>query len=81
MEKYEIKPSHSQAVRLKKLSQDKQLTVERIDGILAEEKAAQKDGPTASMRFRKYFPPDYSQKQMEKVIIGLLKQWKAGVAV
>ncbi len=81
MERHEVRPSHSQAMRLKKLSQEGGLTPERIDGIIAEEKAPPKDKPTGSMRFRKYFPPEYSQKQMEAVIVSLLKQWKAGAVV
>jgi ParB family chromosome partitioning protein len=81
MEKYEVRPSHSQAVRLKKLSKDSDLTLDKIDGILGEDKATPKTEPTASLRFRKYFPPEYSQKQMEAVIVGLLKQWKAEAAV
>jgi ParB family chromosome partitioning protein len=80
MAKYDVKPSLSQAVRLKKLRQAGTLTFELIDGILAEEKKPPKREPTSSMRFRKFFPPDYSPKQIESVIIGLLTDWKkAGV--
>jgi ParB family chromosome partitioning protein len=78
MAKHETKPSQSQALRLKKLSQDGALTLDVIDKIIAEEKQPPKGEPTGSMRFRKYFPPEYSQKQMEKVIVGLLKRWKEG---
>ncbi len=81
MEKYDVRPSHSQAERLKKLSQEGGLTPDKIDSIMSEDKTSPKDKPTASMRFRKYFPPEYSPKQMETVIVGLLKQWKAGAAV
>ena len=80
MEKHEVRPSHSQSMRLKKLSQEGGLTPEMIDGIIAEEKVPPKDKPTGSMRFRKFFPPEYSQKQMEAVIVSLLMQWKAGAA-
>ncbi len=81
MERHEVKPSHSQAVRLKTLSQGGNLTPQKIDGIIAEDKATPKSEPTASMRFRRFFPPEYSQKQIESVIVKLLKQWKAGAAV
>jgi ParB family chromosome partitioning protein len=81
MAKYEIKPSLSQAVRLKKLKQDGKLTPNEIDAILAEEKKppkAEQNGETSdSLRFRRFFPPDYSPKQIETVIVGLLKEWKA----
>ncbi len=81
MERHDVKPSHSQAVRLKKMRQDGTLTLEAIDHILAEEKKPPKGEPTGSMRFRKYFPPEYSPKQIEAVIIGLLTDWKARAVV
>jgi ParB family chromosome partitioning protein len=80
MEKYDVRPSHSQAERLNKLSQEGGLTPAKIDSILSEDKTTMKQEPTVSMRFRDYFPPTYSQKQMEAVIVKLLKKWKAGAA-
>jgi ParB family chromosome partitioning protein len=76
-----IKPSLSQAVRLKKLRKDDKLTPAMIDKILSEAKKPPKSESNGSLRFRKYFPPDYTQKQMDVVIIGLLKDWKAKAAV
>ena len=81
MAAYEIKPSHSQAVRLKKLKEDNRLTLDDIDAILSDGKKQGKGEPTGSMRFRKYFPAGYTQKQMDKVIITLLTDWKARAAV
>ena len=81
MEKYEAKPSLSQAVRLKNLKQSNELTVDMIDKIFAEEKKPPKSEPAGAIRFRKYFPPDYSQKQMEAVIVDLLTEWKANVVI
>jgi len=80
MEKHSIKPSLSQAVRLKKMNKAGKLTLEMIDDILSETKKPSKGEPTSSMRFRKFFPPDYSQKQIETIIIELLKDWKARAA-
>ena len=80
MELNEIKPSLSQAIRLKKLKQEGKLTVEVINNMLSETKKPPKGEPTGSVRFRKYFPPDYSQKQIDVVIVRLLKAWKAQVA-
>jgi len=77
MVRYEVKPSLSQAVRLKKKKQDGSLTIPVIDRTLAEVKKPQRNDPTDSIRFRKYFPPEYSQKQMDTVIVKLLKDWKA----
>jgi ParB family chromosome partitioning protein len=81
MAAHEVKPSLSQAVRLKKLKKDGKLTPEMIDRILSEAKKPPKSEPTGSMRFRKYFPPEYSQKQMESVIVELLTEWKKTKAV
>jgi ParB family chromosome partitioning protein len=81
MEKYDVKPSLSQAVRFKKMKQDGTLTAEIIDSILAEEKKPPQSAERGSARFRRYFPPDYSMKQIETVIVGLLKEWKARAAV
>ena len=81
MELYEIKPSLSQAVRLKKMKQDGTLTVKAIDEILSEEKKTTKESVINSSQFLKYFPPDYSQKQMGEVIEKLLKDWKAGLSI
>ena len=76
MENHVIKPSLSQAKRLKKLNQSGELTLELIDSILSETKKPPKGESTGSARFRQYFPPDYSQKQMDDVITTLLKVWQ-----
>jgi ParB family chromosome partitioning protein len=73
---YEVKPSLSQAVRLKKLKQDGKLTVEVIDRMLSEEKKPPKGEPTGSARYRCFFPPSYSPKQIDSVIVELLTDWK-----
>jgi len=76
MDKYEIKPSLSQAVRLKKMKREGILTIDEINTMLAETKKPPKGEPSVSKRFHKYFPTDYSQKQMDAVIIELLTGWK-----
>ena len=77
MDKYEVKPSLSQAQRLKKLNQEGKLTTAMIDRIIAEEKKPAKEKTESAVRYRKYFPPEYTQKQMDDVIIKLLTDWKA----
>jgi ParB family chromosome partitioning protein len=81
MAQYDCKPSLSQAVRIKKMKQAGTLTEEIINSVLAEDKKPQKGEGHGSARFRRYFPPEYSMKQIETVIIGLLKEWKARAAV
>lgn len=63
-------PSHAQAIRLKKMSQDGMLTENDIYDILAEEKPNQQP----QLRFKreelqKYFPPNYTEDQMRKDIV------------
>ena len=81
MEHHDIKPSLSQAKRLKELSQSEELTAELIDTILSETKKPPKGEPTGSARFRQYFPPDYTKKQMDDVITTLLKDWQKEQAI
>ena len=76
MEQYDVKPSLSQAVSLKKRKQSGELTVEDIDRILSEKKKLPKNKPTGSARFREFFPHNYSQEQMDAIIIALLSEWK-----
>lgn len=68
-------PSLSQAVRLKRLSQSAQLSVEIINDIMREEKANQKE----RIRFevssiRKYFPKGCTAAQMEQFILKMLDE-------
>ena len=51
---YEVKPSLSQAVRLKKLKQDGKFTVKMIDRILSVEKKPPKGEATGSARYRRF---------------------------
>ena len=77
MEAHGVKPSLSQAVRLKKMKLDGSLTVEIIDAVLAENKKEPKvDSDKEISRFRKYFPSDYTPKQMTDVITELLRKWQ-----
>lgn len=75
MAKYEATPSQPQAQRLKRLSQAGELTIQLMDSILAEEKKETVKLTLPGSRLKQYFPLDYTPKQMEKVIIGLLENW------
>lgn len=70
-------PSLSQAVRMKKLSQEAKLTPEAISAIMGEEKANQKPHICISTeKLTKYFPKGYTSEQMEKSIITMLEERK-----
>lgn len=70
-------PSLSQAVRMKKLSQEINLTPETMSAIMGEEKANQKLQIRISIeKLAKYFPKGYTSEQMEKSIITMLEERK-----
>jgi ParB family chromosome partitioning protein len=76
MAKYEVKPSLSQAVRFKKMKQAGTLTNAIIDEVLSEPKEAAVSETKITLHYRKFFPPEYSPKQIETVIIELLRTWR-----
>ena len=72
IESEDCTPSLSQAVRIKKLSQQGLLDDDKIFEIMSEEKANQKERikiPTE--RVRKYFPESYTKSQIEDAIVKL----------
>jgi len=70
-------PSLSQAQRLKKISQDGLFTKDTASDILAEEKPNQKEQLRFPVeRLRRYFPRDYTPKQMEDTVERLLSDWQ-----
>ena len=66
-----------QAGQLKKLSQENNLTEETVLDLLCEKKAAPIKITLQEKKIRKYFPPAYTQQQVEDVIFELLEQWSA----
>lgn len=76
IESEDCTPSLSQAVRMKKLSQQGLLDDDKILEIMSEEKANQKERikiPTE--RVRKYFPKDFTNSQIEDTIIRLCENY------
>ena len=56
MAKHEIKPSLSQAVRIKKMKQEGKLTEAEIDKVLSGERKPTKNEPTGAAQYYQYFP-------------------------
>lgn len=79
MQSEDCTPSLSQAIRMKKLSQQVKLTPEVMFSILTEEKPNQKEQVRIKTEsLRKYFPKSYSVEQMEQAILKLLEnQYRA----
>ena len=69
-------PSLSQAIRIKKLAQLGEFSYDAVYDIMNEEKKSELDTVTIKNEtLRKYFPRNYTPKQMESIIIKLLDQW------
>ena len=77
MELNDCTPSHAQAIRLKKLSQEGVLQDRTIYDILAEQKPNQQEQYKFKREdIRKYFPKSYTDKQVCDTVIKLLEQWQ-----
>lgn len=76
MELEQCIPNISQANRLKRMSQQKQLDMDMIYDILQELKPNQREQVKIPFdRIGKYFPPDYTPAQQADLIEKLLKGW------
>lgn len=70
-------PSLSQAIRIKKLAQQDEFDYDAVYNIMNEEKKSELDTVTIKNEtLRKYFPRNYTPRQMESIIIKLLDQWQ-----
>lgn len=73
----ECTPSHAQAIRLKKMSQEGTLDRDTIFKVMSEVKPNQRE----QFRFKRediagFFPPDYTDQQIRDTVIRLLDQWQ-----
>ena len=76
MESEQATPSLSQAQRLKKFSLEGKLTEESMLAIMSEEKKPEIGKVTLGTdTLRKYFPTNWTPKQMEDQILKLLNNW------
>ncbi len=76
MEELGVVPSLTQAKNLKKLSQDGLCTREAIHAILFVEQLPERSITINHNRLSQYFTPEYSNEQIERIIYGLLDNWK-----
>lgn len=77
MEAVECTPSYYQALRMKRLSQEKKLDGEAISSILNEPKPNQKEQiRLKTEKIQGFFPPGYTSRQMEEIIMRLLAEWQ-----
>ena len=77
MEDTQNAPSLSQAQQLKKMAQQGEFDYDAVYDIMNEEKKSELDTVTIKNEtLRKYFPRNYTPRQMENIIIKLLDQWQ-----
>ena len=75
MGRYDTTPSVSQALRLKTYSKDGVLSQQLVDDIMAEEKKEPVRVTLTGSKLRRFFPKQYTPKEMEEIIIRLLDDW------
>lgn len=74
IESEDCTPSHAQAIKLRKLSEEGRLDENVIFSILTEEKGNQKEQfRMPRERIQKYFPPKATEKQIEDTIVKALE--------
>lgn len=74
----EVTPSLSQAQRLKRTSQEGQLSEQDIAAIMREEKAQTRDTGKVTLpakEIEQFFPKSYTPEQKKKIIVKLLASW------
>jgi len=77
IESEDCTPSHAQAIRMKKLSQENKLDMDTIFSIMTEVKPNQQEKFKLSKeRIRSYFPKNFTDKQIEETLFKLLEQYK-----
>ena len=79
-ERYEATPSYAQTVRFRRLLGEGKLTADTLEDIMAKPKANQRETVKFSYeRIARFFPSEYSTKQMEDAIVRLLEERKREV--
>jgi ParB family chromosome partitioning protein len=76
IETEEVAPSLTQAKQLKQLSQQGELSQEKMTEILTMEKPIDYKVNFKGSDLKQYFPPDTTPKEMRSIIIKLLQEWQ-----
>jgi ParB family chromosome partitioning protein len=77
MESEDRTPSHSQAIRMHRLSADGALDMDKVFEIMTEEKPNQKEQiKLKTESIQRFFPKGYSPRQMQETILRLLAEWQ-----
>ncbi len=77
MESEDCTPSLSQAIQIKKLSQDGELSMDRIFAIMTQPKANQQEKISFRVEdIRKFFPKSYTPARIQETILKLLSDYQ-----
>ena len=77
MESADAMPTHAQAIRIRRMSEKGELTVDDIYDIMEEEKPNQQEKVNFGYnKIKEYFPENYTIDQMMSVMEDLLKNYK-----
>ena len=68
-------PSLAQARKIRAFSDAGKLNINVMEAILSEEKPLDTKVTLKGDKLKKYFPSDYTPRQMEQIITGLLEEW------
>lgn len=75
IEKEDTAPSIAQAAKMRRFSQNGKLNPDVIDSIMQEQKPEKIKITLAGDKVKKYFPENYTKRQIEDVMIKLLDDW------
>ena len=75
IERHEAVPSIGQAAKMRKFAQENRLSYDVMDSIMLEQKPEKIKVVLKEDRLRKYFPKNYTPKQMQDIIEKLLSKW------
>jgi ParB family chromosome partitioning protein len=76
MDYAQVSPSIAQARKIRAFSASGKLDSNVLESILSEEKPLERKITLRDDKLKKYFPADYTPLQMEKIITGLLEEWR-----
>ncbi len=75
IERHEAVPSIGQAATMRKFAEENRLSYDVMDSIMLEQKPEKIKVVLKEDRLRKYFPKNYTPKQMQDIIEKLLSKW------
>ncbi|MDE6981597.1 MAG: chromosome partitioning protein ParB, partial [Lachnospiraceae bacterium] len=73
--------SLAQSAALKEYGRRGELTLPMVQYILSEEKPKERKVTLRQDKIKEYFPEEYSNEEIEDVIIKLLEEWKRGKGI